>query len=218
MKLSKLQTWLDAYAAVLKSAGALPAANAIGDCAAFLALHKSKNVSDIIAKGGAVASCAAAADSSPQLLLSTRQTAKLLEDLSNLMKAMGPASAKAAADRNSIIDFAKLLRLAPESELTSATLEKLRVAMIPASTEPQVASYIERLKRTARTPDFRTTIDEIGRSKLSKQDVLAIAREIFGDLPNSTPRSTALKKMYQLDDAYQSAKRGIDATGGRSAA
>ena len=97
-------------------------------------------------------------------------------------------------------------------------LEALRRALKPEPPAELIKAFIERLKRDIRTPAFEQTIAELAGSRLKREQVVEIARAVYGGIPKNTSRKAALKFIRKPHDAYMSAKRGIDAMGGRSAA
>lgn len=90
--------------------------------------------------------------------------------------------------------------------------------MTPLPIDQQIARFVERLKADARTPNFESTYAMLVASGLKAEHMVEIARELYGPLKKGTSRKVALEYIRKSHDAFMSAKRGIDATGGRSAA
>ena len=63
-----------------------------------------------------------------------------------------------------------------------------------------------------------TTFAEFANSSLKREHVVAVAMSVYGGIKKAISRKGALDYIRKPHDAYMSAKRGIDATGGRSAA
>jgi hypothetical protein len=59
---------------------------------------------------------------------------------------------------------------------------------------------------------------QLAASPLKKEHIVAIAMSVYGGIKKSTPRKGALEYIRKAHDAFTSAKRGIQAEGGRSAA
>ena len=62
------------------------------------------------------------------------------------------------------------------------------------------------------------TFAEFANSSLKREHVVAVAMSVYGGIKKAISRKGALDYIRKPHDAYMSAKRGIDATGGRSAA
>lgn len=97
-------------------------------------------------------------------------------------------------------------------------LEAFRRALKREPAGDRVKAFIERLNSEMRTPAFENTLTELATSKLKREQVVEIARAVYGGIPKNTSRKAALKFIRKPHDTYMSAKRGIEATGGRSAA
>jgi len=137
--------------------------------------------------------------------------------LDHLVKILSTGGAKAEATKD-LASLSKLLRGFAESETLSAVLDKLRDAMKLEPVEQQIVRFIERLKRETGTASFDRTFAELTASPLKREHVVAVALSVYGGIKKSTSRKGALGYIRKPHDAYMSAKRGIDATGGRSAA
>jgi hypothetical protein len=68
------------------------------------------------------------------------------------------------------------------------------------------------------TEAFEQALSELVASKLKRDDVVEVARKVYGNIPKNTSRKAAIRYIRKPHDARLSAKRGIDAMGGRSAA
>jgi hypothetical protein len=98
-------------------------------------------------------------------------------------------------------------------------LNALRQALMPKpKPERGVREFIERLKAETGSDRFDQTLSELANSGLRKEDLVEIARAVYGGIPKRTSRKAALAFIRKPHDAYMSARRGIEATGGRSAA
>ena len=90
--------------------------------------------------------------------------------------------------------------------------------MAPNKSDPAIRTYIDRLKSGTGTDTFEEALAELASSSLKREHIVEIARAVYGGIPKNTSRKAALKFIRKPHDAYMSAKRGIDAMGGRSAA
>jgi hypothetical protein len=135
-----------------------------------------------------------------------------LDQLANLLAVAG---AKAAVVRD-VRSVAKLLHRLNESETLASVIVKLRDIMQPPET--QIERFIERLKKDTGTAGFERTFSELVSSPLKKEDIVTIALSVYGGIKKSTSKKGALAYIRKPHDAHVSAKKGIDATGGRSAA
>jgi hypothetical protein len=105
-----------------------------------------------------------------------------------------------------------------ESHYLLPMLRVLRRALTPQTPEDAVREFIDRLEAAKGSAEFERILSELQSSKLKKEHVVEIARMVYGGLPKGLSRKAALAYIRKPHDAYMSAKRGIDATGGRSAA
>jgi hypothetical protein len=137
-----------------------------------------------------------------------------------LERVLRAGCAEAVAD-----DLTSLLKLigqhwceSPKSTSVLSMLNALRRVLRPEPSGALTKTFIERLGKDTRTPAFEQTFEELAGSKLKREQVVEIARAVYGGIPKNTSRKAALKFIRKPHDAYMSAKRGIDAMGGRSAA
>ena len=89
------------------------------------------------------------------------------------------------------------------------------VALAPLS--PPRAVDEDRLQHEACTASFERTFAELADSPLRPADVVEIANAVYGKIKKNSSREAALAYIRRPHDACMNAKRGIDATGGRSA-
>jgi hypothetical protein len=97
-------------------------------------------------------------------------------------------------------------------------LNALRQAMKPRTPEKTIQEFIDRLEAAKGSNRFDQVFSELASSDLRKEHVIEVARGVYGGVPSKLSRKAALAYVRKPHDAYMSAKRGIDATGGRSAA
>ncbi len=90
--------------------------------------------------------------------------------------------------------------------------------MRPNPIDHQISTFIQRLNRDTGTDSFEQTLAELADSPLQREHVVAVAKSVYGGIRNSTSRKAALEFVRKPHDARMSARRGIEATGGRSAA
>ena len=90
--------------------------------------------------------------------------------------------------------------------------------MTPETAEQQIDRFIKRLIQESRSASFESVFAELEASALKREHVVSIALSIYGGIKKTTSRKEALGYIRKPHDAYMSSKRGIDATGGRSAA
>lgn len=217
MKLSKLKRTIGAYADALKAANADYAARGLAVLASFLDEFASKEIIYLVqraAKAERIDGALTGEASDNSDLPAPAEVACYLDSLVVIL-----ASAMPRGDcAKDVTALAKVLRRLGESETLSATLDKLRDAMKPEPVDKQIAGFIERLKKDTGTPSFDRTFDELATSPLKREHVVSVAASVYGRISKSTSRKAALEFIRRPHDAYVSAKRGIDASGGRSAA
>jgi hypothetical protein len=97
-------------------------------------------------------------------------------------------------------------------------LNALRQILLPKKPETEIREFINRLKAEIGSDRFDQVLSELANSGLKKEHLIEVARGVYGSIPKSTSRKAALGYIRRPHDAFMSAKRGIDATGGRSAA
>ena len=84
--------------------------------------------------------------------------------------------------------------------------------------EKEIREFIHRLKAETGSDRFDQVLSELANSNLRREHVIEVARAVYGGIPKKTSRKAALGFIRKPHDAYMNAKRGIDATRGRSAA
>ena len=213
MQLSQTKQPIDAYADGLQAARADTAADGVRALASFLGEFSGAQMGTLLERGAKVA---------PRPTVTPRKNghstaADVAAHLDVLAKVLASGGAKAEYKKD-LANLGKLLRGFAESETLLAVLDKLRDAMKPEPVEQQIVGFIERLKADTCTPAFERTLAELAASPLKREHVVAVAMSVYGGIKKSTSRKGALDYIRKPHDAYVSTKRGIDATGGRSAA
>ena len=106
-----------------------------------------------------------------------------------------------------------------ESASTETMLERLRKALSSQDVDPRIAEYVAKL-RAAQGDEvaFDRTLSELEKSDVSRESVVKIACEVYASIAKSTSRKAAIAYIRKPHDALVSARRGIKAMGGRSAA
>ena len=215
MKLSETQRPISAYADGLETAGAVAPAAALRSIAAFLSEFGTMTMAGFTQRAAKACLAPETAKSCSELTVSN-----VVPHLQALQAILRAGRGKAAAD-----DIASLLKFVNQfwRESSSGTtlasmLKALKAALKPEASEPLVKTFIERLNKDVRTPAFEETLAELAASKLKREDVVGIARAVYGSIPKGTSRKAALGFIRKPHDAFISAKRGIDAMKGRSAA
>jgi hypothetical protein len=211
--LGELNKAIIAYSAGLTAADAASAALQLRALGSFLGEFADEDLASLLKRGQrAAAPLRQAANLSPNSAIV--KVAVQLEALATILKSAGGQS----TFTQGLASLGRLLRAFGESDDLSAILDKLRDATKPEPIEQQIARFVERLKADARTPVFESTLAELEASALRREHVVAIAKSVYGGIRSSTSRKAALAFIRKPHDAYMSAKSGIDATGGRSAA
>ncbi len=93
-----------------------------------------------------------------------------------------------------------------------------QVSTAPTSTV--ASTHLSALKAAERNPDkFESAFfSALKAANLSRADLFVIAKGMYGTSSSRQTRADLLRNIRRTHDAYMSAKRGIDAMGGRSAA
>lgn len=214
MKLETTRIAVTAYSAALQAAGAHVVAAGLRELAKFLADFPDKQMSELTKCAGIIERRGVATSGAGDNTNSVAQVALQLDHIAKIATATGskPTQLK------DLTSLAGLLRVFPESEKLSTVVQQLRDAMTPVPAEQLIARFIERLTNELRTASFDRTYAELERSPLKREHLVAVATSVYGPIKRDTSRSEALKYIRKPHDAFMSAKRGIDATGGRSAA
>lgn len=97
-------------------------------------------------------------------------------------------------------------------------LDFLKQIVPPVYAEPRVEDFVVRLRSQMGSDAFEKTFEELSSSDLKREAVVEIAIGVYGGVPKRTSRKAALNFIRKPHDARMSAKRGINAMGGRSAA
>jgi hypothetical protein len=213
VKLSQTKRTIDAYADGLKAAGAGPVSARLRAIATFLGEFPDETMSTLVRRASKAAAGAAAQPGAGDQSSCTAAITQL-DRLAGILAA-------GAAKKEAVNDLASLSRLLSrfgESETLSATLGKLRDAMKAEPVEHQIDRFIKRLKEETGTASFDRAFAELTASPLKRGHIVAIAMAVYGRIGSGTSRKRALDYIRKPHDAYVSAKRGIEATGGRSAA
>ncbi len=149
----------------------------------------------------------------------TSENKLAVDQLSNVVQMLRMANGDVELI-NSLDSLKLLLQRFSDSPKLAETFSRLRDFMT-GSTEALYAALVSdfssRLKRDMYTSAFEQTISELLNSKLKKEHVVEIAQIVVGGT-KSKSRPKALEAIRKPHDAYLNTKRGIDASGGRSAA
>jgi hypothetical protein len=213
VKLNRTKSTIDAYADGLSAAGAESVSTGLRAVAAFLGEFPDEAMSTLVRRGSKVVAGAAAQASASDRTSCTAAIAQL-DHLADILTA-------GAVKQEAIKDVASLRRLLSrlgESERLAVVLGKLRDAMKPEPIGQQIDGFIKRLKEETGSASFDRTFAELTASQLKREHIVAIAMAVYGRISSGTTRKRALDYIRKPHDAYVSAKRGIEATGGRSAA
>jgi hypothetical protein len=214
VKVKATQEILAAYADALEAAGAGRSAAGVRQICAFLSRRAKMNMSELVGHvENARPYLGGNACASSQATASSVVTASL-RGLNRFMIA-----AKSKTDvRNDLSSLVRVLELLPESDDIQAVLDRLEAAMNTTSLDPKVAEFIARLNKETGSDDFERSFAELKASALTRQEVVEIAVSVYGQIKKSTSRMAALAYIRKPHDVSVSTRRGIDATGGRSAA
>lgn len=208
MMLSDVGRTVQAYADGLEAAGAKGPTAWLRKLAAVLCLFENNTVSDLVRR---------ALESSHSSFLPPNKgnprSAEILPHLRALERVLKASDAPLAADLALLIEFVER-----DSGYLEPMLDALRKAFSTTRPDARVGDFVARLKSQIGSDAFEQTLAELEASALRREQMVDIARSVYGGIPKSTSRKTALKFIRKPHDAYMSAKRGIDATGGRSAA
>lgn len=198
---------ISAYAEGLRVAGAQDPSAWLRNVARVLCRYDNGQVSDLLKRGhGSRAGPRASESSGPRSI-------DLLPHLRALEGVLKTAEAPLAVDLALLIEFVE-----SDSGYLESMLEALRKALSSARPDSRVGDVAAKLRSQIGSDAFEQTLAELDASDLKREQVVDIARAVYGGIPKSTSRKAALKFIRKPHDAYMSAKRGIEATGGRSAA
>jgi hypothetical protein len=213
VKLDVIGDVLRVYAAALDGTGAGEAAWALRLICDFTSDYSKATVAELVSQVRLLDGTHPSA-SDGRIRAQLDLTLSALRHLNRLL-----TSAKASsAVRNDIEQFIDLLATHGDSGDLVLVLTRLRTAMNHVQADPRVEAFAKKLKQETGSADFERTFAELKASPLTRQEVVEIAGYVYGHIKKSTSRIAALSYIRKPHDAYLSTKRGIDATGGRSAA
>jgi hypothetical protein len=214
MKLDLVSKTIATYADGLAAGGATLDAAGLRMLSTWLAQHPQKSAVRFVA-GLRIGDC----NVYPQLLVdpSSITIKGVTEQLGCLSAVVSACGGKAEMGKDLAL-LCGMLRKFDDSDSLSAVIRLLREAMTPVPTELLIAKFIERLKSELGTFAFEDTLAELQNSDIKKEHIVQIAKAVYGQIKSDSSRAVALRFIRKPHDAYMSAKRGIDATGGRSAA
>lgn len=210
MKLGETELTIAAYALGLQGAEAGNPATSLRRLADFLGDFRTCSMSELIARASKIPAPSTRAGGQVPDMMSADVIA-LLEKLGTTLKHREAISH--ASDLELLI---KLLRR--DSGYFLPMLETLRRALMPIPPEKEIREFIERLRAETGSDAFEDTLSKLAASRLKREHVVEIARAVYGGIPKNTSRKAAISYIRKPHDARTSAKRGIDAMGGRSAA
>jgi hypothetical protein len=215
MRLSQSKQIIDAYVVGIRAVGTGVVTDGLCSLAKFLAAYADEQMSTLAERAATIDIRAAARSCLDVRLATITQVATQLDVVANVVES-GGGKLDSIRDLRSL---GKILRQCSESEDTlQLVLDKLRAAMEPQPVEMQIGSFIERLNRETGTVSFERTLAELAASPLRREHVVSIAKSVYGGIKNATSRKGALAYIRKPHDARLGARRGIEATGGRSAA
>lgn len=135
------------------------------------------------------------------------------------LRALGAVLVAGRARPTQIADIELLIELLEaDSVYNSNMLDLLKQLVQPVNAEARIEGFVERLKSQIGSDAFEKTYEELSSSDLKREAVVEIAIGVYGGIPKKTSRKAALGFVRKPHDARMSAKRGINAMGGRSAA
>lgn len=108
--------------------------------------------------------------------------------------------------------------LSTDSVYLPPMLEALRRALSRGDADVSVREFIDRLNNDIGSDAFEHTLRELSVSNLKREQVVQIAQNVYGGIQKNTSRRAALAYIRKPHDARTNARRGIEASGGRSAA
>jgi hypothetical protein len=209
---------ISAYAHGLELAGAATPAAHLQTLAELLREFPNRTMADLVeCDPNTLPECEAASGSfgdGPTVV----EVIPHLEALEHILES-GRARAAQTADLGLLIDLLRRGNSGEyDSRYLSPMLNVLRQALAPRKSDKQIGEFIDRLRAETGSERFEKVLSELANSRLTKQDIIEVATAVYGRIPKKTSRKAALNFIRKPHDAYMSAKRGIDATGGRSAA
>lgn len=211
MKVSKIERPVSAYADGLELAGAPELAAQLRTLGAFLREFGNVTVADLAAQIAKLSGCATSLVSKSEDEARFNQLTAHLSALRSILAVSG-----ATKMANQIQLLAQVAT--SDSVYLSDMLNALRRALSAPAGNARAADYIERLKAEIGTEAFEHTLQEIDASPLKREQVVEIACGVYGGIPKRTSRKAAIEFIRKPHDARVSARRGVDALGGRSAA
>ena len=131
---------------------------------------------------------------------------------------------KSASVKKGYIDDLELLieTFSNESDYLSLMLQKIHDVLFPppgtqGDISPAVGEFIARLKSEQGTEAFMVTWKRLATSNLKVEQVVQVARAVYGGIPARTTRTAALAKIRSINDARTSARGDRAIQGDRSA-
>jgi hypothetical protein len=209
MKLSETGRIVRAYVQALKAGGACPFVPALEALANFLNGQTKMTMEHLRNRiRDAPLNVARTSADGPD---SCKASAVQLKALNSVLVA-GRARNAQIADIELLIEL-----LQTDSVYDLDMLDFLKQLARPLQ-EPRIEHFIERLNSQIGGDAFESTFEELSSSDLKREAVVEIAVGVYGGVPKKTSRKAALSFIRKPHDARMSAKRGISAMGGRSAA
>jgi hypothetical protein len=206
--LAETERTIGAYADGLERAGASTPVKALRMVAGFLREFSDRSMSELAQCKPKMRRGSASGDQDEVLIGDTTPHLKALEKVARTTNGDAHAS-----------DLRLLIKLlGDDSRYLAPMLDALRRAFRREEAVGDAATFIDRLNKDMGTEAFEQTLSELGNSRLSREQVVRVALAVYGGIPKSTSRKAALKFIRKPHDARVSARRGIDAMGGRSAA
>ena len=140
-----------------------------------------------------------------------------IEELTRALSSGRPTSAPSAPAKNksAVDEFVEAVEELKRKYGTSNEDAKQSVEGDVASTNDQLALVVESIKNAIGTEQFTDVLNNI--SEYDRETVVEIANQVYGPIAKSTSKKQALDYIRRLHDVRMSARRGIDAMGGRSA-
>ena len=218
MRLSSTERSISAYAEALELVSGPERVVGLRQLAAFLKSFGTLTMANAFELAGDARRYATVAEGANDPNIHVADVISLLNGLRHILKANH--AAEPASDLELLIN---LLQAGDANQCDSAYLAPMLNTLRRAfsgygSLEQEVAEFITMLKNDIGTEAFDGRFTNLARSALKREQVVQIATQVYGTIPRSTSRKAALAFIRKPHDAYMSAKRGIDAMGGRSAA
>lgn len=209
MKLRSTEEVIRAHADALELAGACESAAVLSTLVQFLRNVRTRTMAELVKAGSGYAPYASGLNSSGPMSL----------DVVPHLKALDHILVSAHAATSQLKDLRLLIELLEgDSGYLAPMLDALLRALRPQKPEDRVSDYISKLRAETGTDNFDQILADLANSGLKTEQLVEIARSVYGGIPKKTSRKAALAYIRKPHDAFMSAKRGIEASGGRSAA